>query len=115
MVTHGFELAALGDLMFRGLALAASRDTLPVTWIEITDAGARRSRNDGRTPPNSAALARRQDPRRLSGAERQRAVDRICLQPGERGRGAAGEGSDEGRGETDRHQPRATAEAAWQD
>jgi hypothetical protein len=39
MVTHGFELAALGDLMFRGLALAAPRDTLPVMWIEITEAG----------------------------------------------------------------------------
>jgi hypothetical protein len=39
MLTHGFELAALGDLMFRGLALAAPRDTLPVMWITITDAG----------------------------------------------------------------------------
>jgi hypothetical protein len=39
MLTHGFELATLGDLMFRGLALAAPRDTLPVMWIEITEAG----------------------------------------------------------------------------
>jgi hypothetical protein len=39
MLTHGFELAALGDLMFRGLSLAAPRDTLPVMWITITEAG----------------------------------------------------------------------------
>jgi hypothetical protein len=39
MQTHGFELATLGDLMFRGLALAAPRDALPVMWIEITEAG----------------------------------------------------------------------------
>jgi hypothetical protein len=39
MLTHGFELATLGDLMFRGLVLAAPRDTLPVMWIEITKAG----------------------------------------------------------------------------
>jgi hypothetical protein len=39
MVTHGFELATLGDLMFRGLALAAPRDTLPIMWITITEVG----------------------------------------------------------------------------
>jgi hypothetical protein len=39
MLTHGFELAMLGDLLFRGLALAAPRDTLPVMWIQITEAG----------------------------------------------------------------------------
>jgi hypothetical protein len=39
MLTHGFELATLGDLMFRRLALAAPRDTLPVMWIELTEAG----------------------------------------------------------------------------
>jgi hypothetical protein len=39
MLMHGFELATLGDLMFRGLALALPRDMLPVLWITITDAG----------------------------------------------------------------------------
>jgi hypothetical protein len=39
MLTHGFELATLGDLMFRGLALAAPRDSLPVMWITITEVG----------------------------------------------------------------------------
>jgi hypothetical protein len=39
MLRHGFELATVGDLMFQGLALAATRDTLPVMWIEITEAG----------------------------------------------------------------------------
>jgi hypothetical protein len=39
MLTHGFELAALGDLIFAGFALAAPRDTLPVMWIGITEAG----------------------------------------------------------------------------
>jgi hypothetical protein len=39
MLTHGFELAMLGDLIFAGFALAAPRDALPVMWIEITEAG----------------------------------------------------------------------------
>jgi hypothetical protein len=39
MLTHGFELAALGDLIFAGFALPAPRDTLHVMWIEITEAG----------------------------------------------------------------------------
>jgi hypothetical protein len=39
MLTHGFELATLNDLIFAGLALAAPRDTLPIMWITITEAG----------------------------------------------------------------------------
>jgi hypothetical protein len=39
MLTHGFELATLGDLIFAGLAMAAPRDTLPVMWITLTEAG----------------------------------------------------------------------------
>jgi hypothetical protein len=35
----GFELATLGDFIFQGLALAAPRDTLPVLWTTITEAG----------------------------------------------------------------------------
>jgi hypothetical protein len=39
MLTHGFELATLGDVLFEGFALAAPQDTSPVMWIEITEAG----------------------------------------------------------------------------
>jgi hypothetical protein len=39
MLTHGFELAMLSDLIFAGFALAVPRDTLTVMWIEITEAG----------------------------------------------------------------------------
>jgi hypothetical protein len=39
MLTRGFELAMLGDLMFRGFAMATPRDILPVMWIKITAAG----------------------------------------------------------------------------
>jgi hypothetical protein len=42
MLTHGFELATLGDLMFGGLALARPQDTCAgrlIVWMEITEAG----------------------------------------------------------------------------
>jgi hypothetical protein len=39
MLTHGFELATLGDVMFEGFALAAPQGTSPVMWIVITEAG----------------------------------------------------------------------------
>jgi hypothetical protein len=42
MLTHGFELATLGDLTFGGFALATPRDTSTgrlIVWMEITEAG----------------------------------------------------------------------------
>jgi hypothetical protein len=39
MLAYGFELAALGELIFAGFALAAPREALPVMWIQITEVG----------------------------------------------------------------------------
>jgi hypothetical protein len=49
---------------------------------------------------------------RLRRPRRQRAVDRLRLQPGYRGRGEASECANEGRGATDRCEHRAIAGAA---